>query len=249
MMVHWAHNHFVVHLTATARLTLFISTALAIAGLFTGCEQKMGSQPSYRPLESSRFFADGRASRPLVDGTVPRGTLENNSPMLTGRKVSVAPRRISSLVPTTLPSSSTTPLNPDEFTSELPFDITLKTLERGQERYSIYCAVCHGATGAGNGIVVRRGYTKPPSYLTDDSRQLARSGFRVSLRSVPIGYFFEVMSHGYGAMADYSMQIEPRDRWAIAAYIRTLQFSQDAPLDSLPADIQKEALQTMGAKP
>lgn len=226
---------------------------LAFICLCAGCEQKMGTQPSYRPLESSRFFADGRASRPLVDGTVDRGSLEDKSAMNTGRKLSADQRRISSHTAQTdrsaLIASSTSLVTPDDFATELPIPLTLETLQRGQERYSIYCAVCHGLTGTGDGVVVRRGYTRPPSYLTDDSRQLARSGFKVSLRSVPLGYFFEVMTQGYGAMADYATQIEPRDRWAIAAYIRAMQFSQNVPLDALPSEIREEALRSLGALP
>ena len=224
---------------------------LALVCLCSGCEQKMGTQPSYRPLESSRFFADGRASRPLVNGTVERGSLDDSSTINTGRKPSAdqrqsIPRTVSG---SALIASSTPLITPDDFVTELPIPLTLETLERGQERYSIYCAVCHGSTGAGNGIVVRRGYTKPPSYITDDSRQLARSGFKVPLRSVPLGYFFEVMTHGYGAMADYAMQIDPRDRWAVAAYIRTMQYSQKVPLDTLPSEIRDEALHALGATP
>jgi mono/diheme cytochrome c family protein len=248
-------------ITVRVQTALLAGMVLATLGLLSGCEQKMGSQPSYRPLESSRFFADGRASRPLVQGTVPRGTLEDDSTMFTGRKAT-APLRITATTANgnekslgnaaekgSLAASSQPPLNPNEFATELPFPLTADVLNRGQERYTIYCAVCHGPTGAGDGTIVRRGFTQPPSYITDNSRQFARSGFQVPLRDVPLGYIFEVATHGYGAMADYALQVEPRDRWAIAAYIRTLQFSQQVPLDALPAQVQDEAIHSLGANP
>jgi mono/diheme cytochrome c family protein len=248
-------------ITPRVQAMLLAGAVLAAPCLLSGCEQKMGGQPSYRPLESSRFFADGRASRPLVQGTVPRGTLEDNSTMFTGRKSAATPRNAVTTANASekssgnaadqgsLAASSQPPLNPNEFATELPFPLTADVLNRGQERYTIYCAVCHGPTGAGDGTIVRRGFTQPPSYITDNSRQFARSGFQVSLRDVPLGYIFEVVTHGYGAMADYALQVQPRDRWAIAAYIRTLQFSQKVPLDALPTQVQDEAIHSLGANP
>jgi hypothetical protein len=109
--------------------------------------------------------------------------------------------------------------------------------------------MCHDAIGTGNGKIVQRGFTKPPSYLTDNSRQLARSGYQVPLREVPVGYLFDVATNGYGAMADYSSQVSPRDRWAIAAYIRTLQLSQSLPLDDLPANFRDEAAKALEVTP
>jgi cytochrome c553 len=113
----------------------------------------------------------------------------------------------------------------------------------------VYCAICHDAAGTGNGKIVQRGFTKPPSYLTDDSRQLARSGYKVPLREVPVGYLFDVETNGYGAMADYSGQVSAHDRWAIAAYIRTLQISQSMPLDQLPPGLRDEAAKALEATP
>ena len=240
-------------ITVRVQSALLACAAIGAACLLSGCEQKMGSQPSYRPLESSRFFADGRASRPLVNGTVPHGTLEDDSTMFTGRKSTAAPRTAQAVTTlggqNSLAASSQPPLNPNQFATELPFPLTADVLNRGQERYTIYCAVCHGPTGAGDGTIVRRGFTPPPSYITDNSRQFARSGFQIPLRDVPLGYIFEVATHGYGAMADYATQVEPHDRWAIAAYIRTLQFSQHAPLDTLPSGVQEEVLRSLGANP
>lgn len=105
----------------------------------------------------------------------------------------------------------------------VPFPVTRAVLEQGRERYNIYCAPCHARTGDGNGMIVQRGYRRPPSYHTD------------RLRQAPLGHFFEVITNGFGAMPDYSAQIPPHDRWAIAAYVRALQLSQDAPVSLLPA--------------
>ena len=108
----------------------------------------------------------------------------------------------------------------------IPFPVTRAVLERGRERYNIYCAPCHARTGDGDGMVVQRGYRRPPSYHTP------------RLRQAPLGHFFEVITNGFGAMPDYAAQVNPHDRWAIAAYIRVLQFSQYAPADLLPAGTQ-----------
>jgi hypothetical protein len=215
-----------------------------------GCEQKMASQPSYRPLVHSRFFADGRASRPLVAGTISRDASEIDPTLMSGRKPTAAPATI----PNAANGGSTSTqlsagIRPDEFVTEFPFEITRELLSRGQEQYTVFCAICHDATGSGDGKIVRRGFTKPPSYLSDNSRQLARSGYQVPLREVPVGYLFDVATNGYGAMADYAGQVSPRDRWAIAAYVRTLQLSQNIPLDSLPPNVRDEAAKALEVTP
>lgn len=105
----------------------------------------------------------------------------------------------------------------------IPFPVDRQVLERGRERYNIYCAPCHSRNGDGNGMIVQRGYRRPPSYHTE------------RLRNMPVGHFFEVITNGFGAMPDYAAQINVRDRWAISAYIRALQLSQDAPVGLLPA--------------
>jgi mono/diheme cytochrome c family protein len=217
------------------------ATALLIFGATIGCEQKMAEQPAYRPLEPSRFFADGRASRPLVAGTVPRSENDDTPAITSGRKAAVI---------TAAANEPNVPgIRPDEFATEFPFPITSEILTRGQQRYSIYCAVCHDAAGTGNGKIVQRGFTKPPSYLTDNSRQFAHSGYKIALRDAPVGYLFDVPTNGFGAMADYSTQVSPRDRWAIVAYIRTLQRSQSVPLDSLPPALRDEAEHGLEATP
>ena len=105
-----------------------------------------------------------------------------------------------------------------------PFPVTADVMARGQERFNVFCSPCHGRTGQGNGMVVQRGFRAPPSY--HDER----------LRNAPVGYFFDVMTHGFGAMQDYAAQVPVADRWAIAAYIRAIQLSQNATVDDVPAD-------------
>ena len=105
-----------------------------------------------------------------------------------------------------------------------PMPVTEEVMRRGQERFNIFCSPCHGRTGEGNGMIVQRGFRQPPSYHDD------------RLRNAPVGYFFDVMTHGFGAMQDYSAQVPVADRWAIAAYIRALQLSQRAGTEDVPAD-------------
>ena len=170
--------------------------ALAIAGA-AGCRQDMHNQPKYKPLRESRFFGNGSSARPAVEGTIARGTLQTDAAFFTG-KAGVA------------------------FVSEMPFPVDQHVIDRGEERYNIYCAPCHDRTGSGNGMVVQRGYRQPPSYHID------------RLRQVEVGYFFDVMTNGFGVMPDYRAQITPRDRWNIAAYIRALQLSQHAQRSDIP---------------
>jgi cytochrome c553 len=206
-----------------------------------GCQQEMAEQPSYRPLEPSKFFADGRASRPIVAGTIARSDVEDDPTVTSG--LTLAANAEAQNKP------NAPGIRPDEFVTEFPFPITSEILTRGQQRYTIYCAICHDAAGTGNGKIVERGFTKPPSYLTDNARQFAHSGYQIALREVPVGYLFDVPTKGFGAMADYSIQVSPRDRWAIAAYIRTLQLSQSVPLDSLPPAVRDEAEHGLEATP
>jgi mono/diheme cytochrome c family protein len=228
-------------------VALAMMSGIAVCG---GCQQKMAAQPSYRPLVRSNFFADGRASRPLVIGTIDRGSTQLEPTLISGRKPTKA-----SGAPSAPPGDAnalaapTAGIRPDEFVTDFPIPIDADVLRRGQERYTVYCAICHDADGTGNGKIVQRGFTKPPSYIADNSRQLARSGFQVPLREVPVGYLFDVATNGFGAMADYSLQVPPRDRWAIAAYIRTLQLSQNIRLDELPASMRDEATKALEATP
>jgi len=162
-----------------------------------GCRQDMHNQPKYRGLRASTFFADGSSARPFVEGTIARGALQDDEAFFTGKinKVDV---------------------------KELPFPIDEKVLDRGEERFNIYCSPCHGRTGEGNGMVVQRGYKTPPTFHQD------------RLRQADVGHFFDVMTNGFGGMPDYKVQIAPRDRWAIVAYIRALQLSQHATTADVP---------------
>jgi len=221
-------------------------------GFLTGCQQQMAEQPAYRPLEESAFFADGRSARPLPAGVVPRGPLQVAEPLHSGLSsraaspaAAVALLGLGGTVPLALPAAignASQSLSAQEYSSALPFPLTEEVLQRGQERFEIFCAVCHGFDGKGNGKIVQRGYTAPPNYVTDLSRGFEHRGIRIRLRDVPIGYFFEVISKGYGAMPDYESQVPPQDRWAIAAYVRALQISQYLPLGDLPEDERAKIL-------
>jgi hypothetical protein len=163
-----------------------------------GCHRDMRDQAKVNPGDPSDFFGDGRSMRPPVEGTVARGQLRADSLLYTG-KVQGKPAGV------------------------FPFPVTYAVLQRGRERYDIFCAPCHDWVGTGRGIVVQRGMRPPSSFHVD------------RLRSAPPGYFFDVMTNGFGAMYDLAAQLKPEDRWAITAYIRALQLSQKAALDLVPA--------------
>ncbi len=185
------------------------------------CQQKMGTSPAYKPLEPSEFFADGRASRPLIAGTVARGQFYEDPVLLTGRDES------------------------GELSTEYPFEMTREVLLRGRERYNIYCSVCHGLTGHGDGRIVQRGFTKPPNYITDLSRGYRLRGETKKLTDVPPGYIYEVIAKGYGAMPEHGSLVPVRDRWAIAGYIKALQYSQLPELRQQMQPVEEKK----GAKP
>lgn len=170
--------------------------------LLVACRQQMAEQPSYRPLEKSTFFGDDRSARPLVPGTVARGQLRADERFYTGK-------------------------SGGNLITTLPVALTPELLRRGQERFDIFCAPCHDRTGSGGGMVVLRGYRRPPSFHSD------------RLRQAPVGHFFDVMTKGFGAMPDYAAQVPPADRWAIAAYIRALQLSQNATLADVPPEARR----------
>jgi hypothetical protein len=170
----------------------------------SACRQDMHDQPKYIPLRPSEFFADGRSERPLVDGTIARGHLNDDAPFYTGK-------------------------GPDgAFLNQFPFPVTRDVIKRGQERFNIYCAPCHDRLGNGLGKIVQRGYRRPPSYHID------------RLRQVPHGYIYDVITNGFGAMPDYSAQIQPADRWAVVAYVRALQLSHNATVNDVPAEARGE---------
>jgi mono/diheme cytochrome c family protein len=175
-----------------------------------GCQPEMTDQPRYEPFEASTFFEDGRSARHLVPGTVARGQLMLDTPLATGRA-------------------------DGQMVDTLPLPVTRDLLERGQERYDIYCAPCHDRVGMGRGMIVRRGYPRPPSLHVP------------RLRQAPVGHFFEVITQGFGAqMPAYDWMIPPPDRWAIIAYIRALQLSQHATLAAVP---EAERRQLQDTKP
>lgn len=179
----------------------------------TACRYDMQDQPRYKAYKHSDFFSDGRASRDLPEGTVPRGFLRENKAFFTGKKENADPNV---QVQTTTDASGNTLVSsfPNDIT-EFPMPITEEVVNRGEERYRIYCIVCHGPTGNGDGMIVRRGFSKPPTYHDD------------RLRNAPVGHFFDVMTNGWGKMNSYASQVSVADRWAIVAYIRTLQISQN----------------------
>jgi len=175
---------------------------LAVSG---GCRQDMHQAPRYDPLERSDFFADQRASRPLVEGTVARGFLRDDAGYYTG-KVGAA------------------------LVADIPVRPTREVLERGQNRFNVYCTPCHGLGGEGTGMVVQRGLKAPPSFHLE------------RLRAQPDGYFFDVITNGFGQMLDYSAQIPPEDRWAIVAYVRALQYSRRVAVGDL-TDAERRQLE------
>jgi mono/diheme cytochrome c family protein len=170
---------------------------LACLVLLAACRgQQMEDQPRYEPLEKSAFFADGRSARPRVDGTVARGQLRVDRAFYAG-------------------------MRGEEPIEQLPLAITRADLQRGRERYDVFCSPCHGRTGAGDGMVVQRGFRPPPSFHLD------------RLREAPAGHFYDVVTRGFGAMYSYASRIPPRDRWLVVAYVRALQLSQNAPAAEL----------------
>jgi mono/diheme cytochrome c family protein len=161
----------------------------------------MYDQPRYKPLAPSAFFDDGMSARPRVAHTVARGELHADEALYHGTENG-------------------------RVVEQFPITVTAATLDRGQQRFDIYCSPCHGLLGDGQGMIVQRGFKPPPSYHED------------RLRNVPVGYLFTVITAGFGAMFSYAEDITPEDRWAIIAYIRALQLSQHAALADLPEDVR-----------
>ena len=183
---------------------LWVATALFLLNS-TACElrQEMYDQPKYEPLEASIFFADGLSARQPVPGTVARGQLRLDTHLYQGKV-------------------------DGELATTLPIELSKEVLERGQERFNIFCSPCHDRTGRGNGLIVQRGLKPPPSF------------HEARLREVPIGHFFDTMTNGFGVMYSYASRVPVEDRWAIAAYIRALQFSQNAPIDQLSEEDRRQ---------
>jgi mono/diheme cytochrome c family protein len=188
-----------------SRTDFRVSLAFLALSVFTfsGCERNMRFQPKLKPYREFSFFSDGRSQRPPVASTIARGQLHEDELLHTGK--------VNGTV-----------------SDQLPFPVTKELLERGQERYDIYCSVCHDRTGSGRGMVVRRGFSQPPSFHIE------------RLQKSPAGYFFGVITNGYNRMPAYAAQIPVKDRWAIVAYLRALQLSQDAKISDVPQDERKD---------
>jgi hypothetical protein len=183
--------------------TLFGAIFLLFMG--SGCElrQAMYNQEKYEPLEASNFFDDGMSFRDQVTGTVARGELRLDAHYYQG-------------------------MVEGSLASTIPVTVTKELLERGQERYDIFCSPCHDQTGSGNGMIVKRGLKQPPSF------------HQQRLRDIPVGHFFDVITNGFGVMYSYASRVPVEDRWAIAAYIKVLQLSQNVEFDQLPAEDQRQ---------
>ena len=174
-------------------------STVAFTLVLSACRQDMHDQPRYKPLAGTEFFGDGRSARPEIEGTVARGHLHIDTARFTGKV-------------------------DDKDVDVFPFPITREDLQRGQQRFNIYCSPCHSRLGDGNGMVVRRGFRQAASYHTD------------KLIKAPVGHFFDVITNGFGAMPSYAARVEPDDRWRIAAYIRVLQLSQNATIEDVSFD-------------
>ena len=187
---------------------------LLLLGLIviTGCRRDMQDQPKMKPYRGTSFFGDGTSMRQPIDGTIPRGQLRSNTEYFTGKKAN-APRATATPAtqqPTASAQANTYPDDIDTF----PFPVTKEVVDRGRERYEIFCTACHGLTGNGDGMIVRRGFRRAASFNDD------------RLRQAPVGHFFDAITNGWGAMPSYASQIPVQDRWAIITYIRALQLSQ-----------------------
>jgi len=176
-----------------------IAAAAPLVLTLAACRNDMHDQPRYRPLAASEFFGDHRSARPEIPGTVARGHLRIDEARYTGK------------------------FNGEDVDA-FPFQITKADIERGQDRFNIYCTPCHGRLGDGNGLVVLRGFRQPPSYYED------------KLMRAPVGHFFDVMTNGFGAMPSYASRVQTDDRWRIAAYIRALQLAETAKISDVPPE-------------
>lgn len=189
------------------------STLLVLGLALAGCSRlDMQDQPKYRPQRPSEFFADGRSERQPVDGTIARGALNEDTAFYEGKDAA------------------------GKDVEEFPIAVDKAVIVRGEQRFDVYCAPCHGRIGNGLGMIVRRGFKQPPSYHID------------RLRTAPVGHYYDVISNGYGAMLNYAAQLQPRDRWAVIAYIRALQYSENANINDLPQEARSR-VPAIGAAP
>jgi mono/diheme cytochrome c family protein len=182
---------------------LRVLSILALAVVLGACGRNMADQPSVRAQQPSPFFADGVGGRPLIAGTVSRERGGIDPAFFSGQDA-------------------------DGLMTELPFELTLAVVQRGKERYDVYCAVCHGYTGEGDGMIVQRGFPQPASFQQQ------------RLLDAPVGYYVSAITNGFGRMFPYASRIPAEDRWAIAAYVKALQLSQNATMDDVPEAALRE---------
>ncbi|CAN5430406.1 cytochrome c [soil metagenome] len=196
--------------------------------LFTGCGVRfdMQDQPRYKAYKKSEFFSDKRASRDMPEGTVARGQLHENKAFYTGKIDN--PDLNAPVASTTNAAGNTIVTSFPNDIDEFPIPVTKELIDRGQDRFNVYCIVCHGPTGKGDGMIVRRGFSPPPTYHDD------------RLRNAPVGHFFDVISNGWGKMNSYGYVLQPADRWAVIAYIRALQVGQN-PEETLKMSSKSES--------
>jgi mono/diheme cytochrome c family protein len=182
-----------------------------------GCRRDMQDQPKIKPLRGTTFFRDGLGSRQPIEGTIARGQLRSNTEYFTGKKAG-APGTTATPAQQQTAGTAGSQINtfPDDIDT-FPLPVTAEVIHRGRERYNIFCSACHGMTGNGDGMIVRRGFRRAASFNDD------------RLRQAPVGHFFDAITNGWGAMPSYAAQIPVQDRWAIIAYIRALQVSQQNP--------------------
>ena len=195
--------------TRPLRLALLACGLLLLSGALSGCGRNMYNQAKYGTYDQSHLFENGSSSRPLIDGTVSRKRGGTDASLFSG-------------------------VNQNGLVTELPIPLTYDVLERGRERYNIYCSPCHNFSGYGGGMIVQKGFVPPASFHEE------------RLLTQPVGYFYNAITNGFGRMYPYASRIPPEDRWAISAYIKALQLSQNATLDDVPADVL-QALGTQGA--
>jgi mono/diheme cytochrome c family protein len=185
------------------RNKIHIAVAAALLLALTACRNDMHDQPRYKPLAASDFFSDHRSARPLVEDTVARGHLRLDDARYTGK------------------------IDGNDI-DQFPIPIAKADIERGQNRFNVYCTPCHGRLGDGNGMVVLRGYRQAASYHTE------------KLVKAPVGHYFDVITNGFGAMPSYASRVTPDDRWRVIAYIRALQLSESAKIGDVPADKRQD---------
>ena len=218
-------------------LKLLLLAAFCLLASACGVRSDMQDQPRYKVYKKSEWYKDGLSTREMPEGTVARGQLKENKAFYTGKIDNPNPTAVAT---STMDAAGNTVVTSfPNAVEEFPVPVTKELVDRGQDRYNIYCIVCHGPMGNGDGMIVRRGFSKPPTYNDD------------RLRNAPVGHYFDVISNGWGKMNGYAAQIQPADRWAIIGYIRALQVSQnpDQNLKMNNANTSNTAAPTVAATP